>query len=102
MKLKVGDKVIVITGKDKNKQGKIVKTLKNEDKVIVEGINIATKHIKKSQGNDGSIIKKEMPIHISNVMIVDPKTNKRTRLTSGLDKNSKKVRITKKSNSTLD
>ena len=57
MKLKVGDKVIVITGKDKNKQGKIVKTLKNEDKVIVEGINIATKHIKKSQGNDGSIIK---------------------------------------------
>ena len=102
MKLKVGDKVVVIAGKDKNKEGKITKTFKNENKVIVEGINIATKHIKKQNGNDGSIVKQEMKIDASNVMLIDPKTKKRTRIGSELDKDNKKVRITKKSNSTID
>ena len=102
MNLKTGDKVIVTCGKDKNKQGKIIKTLAKEDKVIVEGVNIVKKHIKPTNGKDGGIIEVEAPIHVSNVMIIDPKTNKRTRIGKELDKNGKKVRITKKSNSKLD
>ena len=102
MYLKTGDKVVITCGKDKNKQGKIIKTLRNEDRVIVEGVNIVKKHIKPSNGQDGGIIEVEAPIHVSNVMIIDPKTNKRTRIGKELDKNGKKIRITKKSNSKLD
>lgn len=102
MYLKTGDKVIVTCGKDKNKQGKISQTLAKENKVIVEGINIVKKHIKPTNGNDGGIIEVEAPIHVSNVMIIDPKTNKRTRISKELDKSGKKVRVTKKSNSKLD
>lgn len=80
MKLKIGDKVKVIAGKDKGKEGKIIKTLKNKDKVIVEKINVVKKHLK-PQGNDktGSIIDMESAIHVSNVMAIDSKTNKVTR-----------------------
>lgn len=102
MYLKTGDKVIVTCGKDKNKQGKIIKTLASEDRVIVEGVNIVKKHIKPTNGQDGGIIEVEAPIHVSNVMIIDPKTNKRTRIGKELDKNGKKIRVTKKSNSKLD
>ena len=102
MKLKTGDKVVVIAGKDKGKEGKIIKTYRNDDKVIVEGINIAKKHVKPNGQNPGSIEEIEMPIHASNVMIVDPKTKKGTRVGHEIDKNGKKIRISKKSNSNLD
>lgn len=102
MNFKTGDKVIVTCGKDKNKQGKIIKTLAKEEKVIVEGVNIVKKHIKPTNGKDGGIIEVESPIHVSNVMIIDPKTNKRTRIGKELDKNGNKIRIAKKSNSKLD
>ena len=102
MYLKKGDKVIVTCGKDKDKQGKITEVLRNENKVVVEGINIIKKHIKPVSGNDGGIIEVEAPIHASNVMLIDPKTNKKTRIGKELDKNGNKVRVTKKSNSKLD
>ena len=102
MNLKTGDKVVVITGKDKGKQGKIVKTLKAENKVIVEGINMIKKHVKPNGQNAGSIVDMEAPIHASNVMIVDPKTNKGTRVGHSTDKKGKKIRIARKSNENLD
>ena len=102
MKLKTGDKVVVIAGKDKGKEGNITKVLKNEDKVVVEGVNVAKKHIKPNGQTAGSIVDIELPIHASNVMILDPKTKKPSRIGHTTDKNGKKVRITKKSNSTLD
>ena len=102
MKLKTGDKVVVIAGKDKGKEGKIIKTLKNEDKVVVEGINMAKKHIKPNGQNPGSIIDMERPLHVSNVMIIDPKTKKGTRIGHSIDKNGKKIRVSKKSNSNID
>ena len=84
MNFKVGDKVVVIAGKDKGKEGKIIKTLKNDNKVVVEGINMVTKHVKPSaQNENGGIIKVEAPIHASNVMVLDPKTKKRTRIAHG-------------------
>ena len=102
MKLKTGDKVVVIAGKDKGKEGKIIKTLRNEDKVIVEGVNIAKKHVKPNGQTAGSIQEIEMPIHVSNVMIVDPKTKKGTRIGYNTDKNGKKIGVARKSNSNID
>ncbi len=101
MKLKVGDKVVVISGADKGKQGKIIKTFRNEDKVIVEGVHIVKKHQKGNGQETGGILEIEAPIHVSNVMIVDPKTKKGTRVGYTTEKD-KKIRISKKSNEKLD
>ena len=103
MNFKVGDKVVVIAGKDKGKEGKIIKTLKNDNKVVVEWINMVTKHVKPSaQNENGGIIKVEAPIHASNVMILDPKTKKRTRIAHEIDENGKKHRISVKSKERLN
>jgi large subunit ribosomal protein L24 len=102
MNLKTGDKVVVIAGKDKGKEGKITKILKADNKVVVEGINVAKKHIKPNGQTAGSIVEVELPIHASNVMILDPKTKKRTRIGHTVDKKGKKIRVSKKSNESLD
>ena len=102
LKIKKGDKVIVITGKDKGKTGEVTKVLVQENKVIVSGINIAKRHTKPSQESAGGIISKEMPIHISNVAYVDPKTSKPTRLGIKVDKDGRKVRVAKKSGEVVD
>ena len=74
MKVKVGDQVKILAGKDRNKEGKIIKTLKNENKVVVEGINIIKKHAKPRYTNEsGSIVTMEAPIHVSNVKKVEAK-----------------------------
>ena len=74
MKVKVGDQVKILAGKDRNKEGKIIKTLKNENKVVVEGINIIKKHVKPRYTNEsGSIVTMEAPIHVSNVKKVEEK-----------------------------
>ena len=102
MNFKVGDEVVVITGSDKGKTGKILKTLRSENKVVVEGVRVVKKHQKPTGMAEGGIIEKEAPIAASNVMIIDPKTKKRTRLGHTTDKNGKKIRITKKSNEKID
>lgn len=103
MNFKVGDEVVVITGSDKGKTGKIIKTLKAENKVVVEGVHIVKKHQKPTGTETGGIIEVESPIAASNVMIVDPKTKKRTRIGHTTDtKTGKKIRITKKSNEKID
>ena len=101
MKLKVGDKVVVISGADKGKQGKITKTLRQENKVIVEGVHVVKKHQKGNGQETGGILEREAPIHVSNVMMVDPKTKKGTRVGYTIEKD-KKIRISKKSNEKLD
>ena len=102
MNFKQGDKVVVIAGSSKGKEGKITRVLKCSNKVVVEGANIVKKHVKPNGQTAGSIIEMEAPIHASNVMMIDPKTKKPSRIGHTTDKNGKKVRITKKSNSTLD
>ena len=103
MNLKVGDKVVVIAGSDKGKEGKIIKTLKNENRVVVEGVHIVKKHQKPTGAETGGIVEVEAPIHASNVMIIDPKTKKRTRIGHDTDsKSGKKIRVTKKSNEKID
>ena len=103
MNFKVGDEVVVITGSDKGKTGKIVKTLRNENKVVVEGVNIVKKHQRPTGQETGGILEVAAPINASNVMIVDPKTKKRTRVGHTTDeKTGKKIRIAKKSNEKID
>ncbi len=80
MKFKTGDKVVAIAGKDKGNTGRISKVLKKSNKVIVEGLNLVKKHIKPNANNQtGGIVSIEAPIHASNVMFIDEKTNKRSR-----------------------
>ncbi|MCJ8009714.1 50S ribosomal protein L24 [Lederbergia wuyishanensis] len=102
MHVKKGDKVMVITGKDKGKTGTVLAAFPKKDRVLVEGVNIVKKHSKPSQDNpQGGIISKEAAIHVSNVMVLDPKTNEPTRV--GYDVvDGKKVRVAKKSGVALD
>ena len=101
MKLKTGDKVVVVSGSNKGKEGKITKILDN--KVIIEGVNIVKKHLKpKNNNGTGEIIEMEAPIHVSNVMLSDPKTKKPTKVKIEKDSKGNKVRISKKSNEKID
>ena len=102
MNLKVGDKVIVIAGSNKGKEGSIKKVLTKENRVIVEGVNIVKKHNKGNGQESGGILEIEAPIHASNVMLIDPKTKKPTRIGHSIDKNNKKIRISNKSNEKFD
>ena len=102
MNFKVGDEVVVIAGSDKGKKGKIIKTLRNENRVIVEGVRVAKKHQKPTGQETGGIIEVERPIDASNVMLIDPKTKKPTRIKMDFDKAGKKIRISKKSNEKID
>jgi large subunit ribosomal protein L24 len=101
MKIKKGDTVQVITGKDKGKSGKVKAVFRNFDRVVVEGVNIVKKHKKSTkQGEPGGILEFEAPVHISNVMLLDPKKDKPTRIGFRVEKEGK-VRIAKKSNSKI-
>ena len=102
MKIKKNDTVIILSGDDKGKTGVVKKAMPKENKVIVEGINMVKRHTKPSQESAGGIISKEMPIQISNVAYIDPKTNKPTRLGIKVDKDGHKVRFAKKSGEVVD
>ena len=101
LKIKSGDIVRVIAGDHKGSEGKIVRVLREKNKAIVEGVNMVSKHTKPSAKNpQGGIVKKEAPIHISNLALLDPKSKKATKVgikTEG----DKKVRFSKKSNQVL-
>lgn len=98
-----GDQVMVIAGKDKGKKGKILAAFPSEGRVLVEGVNIVKRHTRPSQANpQGGIIEKEAPIHVSNVMVLDPKTGEPTRIGKKILKDGKKVRYAKKSGEVLD
>ena len=102
MKVKLNDQVQVIAGKDKNKDGKIIRILRKQDKIVVEKVNIRTKFVKKSQGKPGERIQFEAPLHVSNVMVLCPHCNKRTRVGYKKLENGKKQRICKKCKESID
>ena len=102
-KIRRGDQVIVITGKDKGKRGSVV-AIPAENKLIVEGVNVAKKHQKPSpmKGISGGIVEKAMPIHISNVALVNPATNKADKVGFRLLADGRKVRFYKSTNEAVD
>ncbi len=101
LKIKTGDTVKVIAGEDKGSEGKVLRVLREKNKAVVEGVNMVSKHTKPSAKNpQGGIVKKEAPIHISNIALIDPKTKEATR-TGVKVEGDKKVRFSKKSNQVL-
>ena len=97
MKIKKGDRVVVLSGKDKGKHGEVTKSMPKDGKVIVAGVNVAARHRKPSQANpQGGIERREAPMHVSKVALEDPKTGKPTRVRFE-DRDGKKVRIAVKS-----
>lgn len=102
MKIHKGDTVIVRAGKDKGRTGKVLKAMPAEQKVIVEGVNIAARHTKASAQNpNGGIMRKEMPMHVCKVGLIDPKSGKATRAGYKIEKDQK-VRIAKKSGQVIE
>jgi large subunit ribosomal protein L24 len=100
-KLRSGDEVVVLTGRCKGQTGKITKLNKDTDKVVVSGLNLFKKHKKPdAQNPDGGIIEKPMPLHVSNVALLDPKTKKPTRIGYKFD-GDRKIRVAKKSQTEL-
>ena len=100
-KIKKGDKVVVITGRDKGKTGEVLKVLPDENRAVVAGINLVKKHEKPSAASQGGIVSKEAPIHLSNIAMADPKDGKATRVGFKVAKDGKKERVAKKSGEVL-
>jgi large subunit ribosomal protein L24 len=100
-KVKKGDKVVVITGRDKGKSGEILEVLRAQNRVVVQGVNMAQRHQKQSMQQEGGIVQKELSIHVSNVALIDPKTEKPTRVGYKMD-GERKVRVARRSGEALD
>jgi len=102
LKIKKGDSVLVLTGRDKGKRGDVVKVLPSENRVIVQGVNVVRRHQKQSANQEGGIISKELPIHVSNVAIEDPKDGEATRIGYKFTDDGRKVRYAKRSGELID
>ncbi len=101
-KIKKGDLVVVLTGKDKGKKGEVVRAIPTESRVVVQGVNVVKRHTRPSQMSAGGIVEKEAPIHVSNVAHVDPKEGKPTRVGFKTIEDGRKVRVAKLSGEVLD
>ena len=103
MKIKTGDKVIVLSGKDKGKTGKVISADPKNGKVVVEGVNVAKRHLKaRRPGEEGGIISKEATIDLSNIAVADPKDGKATRVGFKVLDDGRKVRFAKRSGDLID
>ncbi len=102
LRVKKGDRVVVVTGKDKGKKGDVLKVLPQDNRAIVQGVNMARRHQRQTAGQEGGIISKEMPIHISNIALIDPKENVATRVGVKVLDDGRKVRVAKKSGEVID
>ena len=102
-KIRKGDTVVILSGKDKGKTGEVVRSIPKDMKVVVSGVNVHARHRKASQTNpQGGIERKEAPMHVSNVAIADPKSGKPTRVRFEMNKDGKKVRVAAKSGELID
>ena len=101
LKIRKGDRVVVITGRDKGKQGEILEVRREENRVLVRGVNMVKRHQRQTQTEQGGIISKEAPIHVSNVAHIDPKTQKPTRVGFKMD-GDKKVRVARRSGEAIE
>ncbi len=102
--IRAGDEVVVLTGKDRGKTGEVIKVLPEEEQVVVENINVVTKHSRQTSRQDpGGIIEKEAPVHVSNVQLIDPATGEPTRVGREYDEDKEQwVRVAKKSGQRIE
>ena len=101
-KVKKGDRVEVLTGRDKGKQGEVTKVMPEEGRIIVSGVNVVTRHQKPNQFDQGGIKRFEAPINVSNVSLLDPKDGKPTRVGFRTDDHGRKIRFAKRSGEAID
>jgi large subunit ribosomal protein L24 len=101
LKIKKGDKVVVITGRDKGKTGEVMKVLREENRVIVQGVHMVKRHQRQTMQAQGGIIEKEASIHVSNVAHIDPRTQKPTRIGYRMD-GERKIRFARASGEAID
>jgi large subunit ribosomal protein L24 len=101
-KIRKGDKVVVLSGKDKGRSGEVLRVMPKEDTAIVRGINIIVRHQRQSQAQQGGLIRKEAPIHLSNIALADPKDGKPTRVGFQTQADGKKVRVAKRSGEVIN
>jgi len=101
-KIKKGDKVVVLAGRDKGKTGEVTKVMPSEDRVLVSGVNVVKRHTRPTQADPGGIKEKEASIHVSNVAVADPKTGEPTRVGFKTLENGRKVRFAKSSGEVID
>ena len=101
-KIKKGDKVIVLAGRDKGKRGEVRQVMPTEGRALVAGVNLVRRHTRQTAQTEGGIITKESPIHLSNLAIADPKTGKATRVGFKILDDSRKVRVAKRSGDLID
>ncbi len=101
-KIKKGDKVIAITGKDKGKTGEVLRVLRKEERVLVQGLNMIRRHQRPTQSSPGGIMDKEATLHISNVALIDPKGNQPTRVGYKVIEGGRKVRVARRSGEMID
>jgi large subunit ribosomal protein L24 len=102
MKIRKGDEVMVISGRDRGKKGSVLRVIPTEDRVLVQGVNMVKRHTRQSMKQQGGIVEKETPIHISNISLVDPKSGKATRIGYKFLDDGRKVRFAKASGEVLD
>jgi len=100
-KIRKGDKVVVLTGKDKGRTGEVIQVMPKEDRAVVRGVNMVKRHQRQTQSQEAGIINKEASIHLSNIAIADPKDGKPTRVGFKID-GDKKVRVAKRSGVVID
>lgn len=97
LKVKKGDQVVILAGKNKGARGEVLRVMPMDAKVLVQGVNTVKRHTKPTQTNAGGIVSKEMPIHVSNVALIDPKSDKPTKVGYKVSKDGAKTRIARKS-----
>jgi large subunit ribosomal protein L24 len=100
--IRKGDNVVILTGRDKGKKGSVLKVFPTEDRALVQGVNIVKRHQRQTQSQQGGIVTKESPVHLSNIAHVDPKTGKATRVGFKTLGDGRKVRFAKKSGEVID
>lgn len=101
-KIKKGDKVVVITGRDKGRSGEVIQVLPKENRALVRGVNMVKRHQRQSATQEGGIIRKEAPLQLSNLAIADPKDGKPTRVGFKILEDGRKVRFAKRSGDVID
>ncbi len=101
-KIKKGDKVVILTGRDKGKSGEVVQVMPKEERALVRGVNMVKRHQRQSMNQEGGIISKEAPIHLSNLALADPKDGKPTRVGFKVLDDGRKVRFAKRSGDLID
>ena len=101
-KIKKGDKVVVLTGRDKGRSGEVVQVMPKEDRALVRGVNLVKRHQRQTANQEGGIISKEAPIHLSNLAVADPKDGKATRVGFKTLDDGRKVRVAKRSGDLID